>query len=285
MNIAQATFLGVVQGVTEFLPVSSSGHLVALESFLGVKRIGGVAFEVDLHLGTLCALIVIYRKDLLGLLRVCWGWLSPILKGRRPHAIPARAGGLGADEHAHLLLLIILAMVPTVLIGVVFEKTLKGLFDQPNVTGVMLIVTGIILLLSRYGAVRPGRDSVRGMPIWAALLIGTIQGVAIVPGISRSGSTIALGLLLGLSRQLAVDFSFLLSVPAIIGAVVWSLKDLRGAAALGVGVLGAGLVASFAVGLVAILVVLRVVRGGKLWYFAPYCIVVGGIIALFAPHG
>jgi undecaprenyl-diphosphatase len=265
MNVLEATFLGVVQGLTEFLPVSSSGHLVALESLLRVKRANSVTFEVVLHLGTLCAIVVIYRRELFALARYC-------LAVGAQHAVPLQTG--------RLLLLIAAATVPTGVIGVVFKKALTGLFDKPNITGVMLMVTGIILLLSRLGKTRWGAFA--AMPVWAALLIGVIQGVAIIPGISRSGSTIALGLLLGLERRHAADFSFILSVPAVIGAVILSLNDIENLAAIGAGALFAGFLASFAAGIIAVLLVLRIVRGGKLWYFAPYCFVLGAVIALFA---
>ena len=208
-EIFSSALLGVVQGLTEFLPVSSSGHLVLFHSFLGSSG-DQVMFDLVLHVGTLLPVLVIYREDLIGIVRDVFVGTEPWLSRRG----------------VRLLGLMILGTIPTGIIGLLFEDIFEQMFSNLLSVGIALGVTGCVLWATRY--VTPGNQDERTMPIWKAVAIGLAQGAAITPGISRSGSTIAAGLLLGLDRETAARYSFLLSIPAISGAFILKLGDVEG---------------------------------------------------------
>lgn len=241
--------LSVVQGLTEFLPVSSSGHLALLQLIWRVA-LPGLLFDALVHVGTLLSVLWVFRRR--------W-WLilkSPLVR----------------DENLHFLSLIIIGMMPTVLLGVFLDPWIERAFDSILVVGVNLLVTGGLLFLAE----RPRRGG-RGlgeMTIWDALLVGTMQGIAILPGISRSGFTIGIGLLLGLERGLAAEFSFLLATPTILGAAalkgVEALRNPEAHSGL-IGFYLLGTVLAAAVGVLAIRYLLRVLRRGRLDPFAYYC--------------
>ncbi len=257
MSLLHALLLGLLQGLTEFLPISSSGHLVLGQYLLGIHS-ENVAFEVAVHLGTLLAVLVYFRRDLAMVLHDFF------------------AGGAGRRVGWMLLL----AMVPTAVIGLGFKGLLESLFQVPRIAaGGLLLTTALLVAAER---VRGGDRPLTGVRTLDALLVGTLQGLAIVPGISRSGSTIAAGLFAGMSRDAAARFSFLLSIPAILGAAVLTLKDfstLENGMALP---FLAGTVASAFSGYVAIGVLMAVLRRGRLYGFAAYTLIVGvlGLILL-----
>ena len=262
MTVLQAIFLGVVQGLTEFLPVSSSGHLVFFQSVFGLAE-PQLAFDVMLHLGTLLAVIVYFRTDVARILLGTWAWV----RGRR-----------GGESEAKLLLWIVVASIPTGLMGVLLKDWFESLFSMPKTVGLMLLVTGLLLWLTRFAG---RKQKTRGeMGVLDALVIGIAQGVAIIPGISRSGSTISAGLFCGLNRELAGKFSFLLSIPAILGATFLEFREID--AASGIGVTLFGMAVSFFVGLVALKLLMNIVKKGKLSYFSYYCWAVGVLMVLLA---
>ncbi|MEC8422431.1 MAG: undecaprenyl-diphosphate phosphatase, partial [Myxococcota bacterium] len=194
-----AAVLGVVQGVTEFLPVSSSGHLVLFQQWL--PPVGDhVAFDLVLHLGTLVPVLFVYRDELLGIPRDILGGEGPLLQ---------RTG-------VRLLMLMTIGSIPTAAIGLVFQDVFEQLFANPVSVGVAFAVTGFVLFATRY--IRQGDATEDSTRWWQAVMVGIAQGIAITPGVSRSGSTIAAGLLLGFKREFAARYSFLLSIPAISGA-------------------------------------------------------------------
>ena len=208
-EILSAALLGVVQGLTEFLPVSSSGHLVLFHSFLGTTG-DQVLFDLVLHVGTLIPVLIVYRADLLGIVRDVFVGEVPWMQRRG----------------VRRLMLMIVGTIPTGIIGLLLKDTFEQLFSNMLSVGIALGVTGFILWSTRYV---PQRDQdERTMQVWKAVAIGLAQGAAITPGISRSGSTIAAGLLLGLDRETAARYSFLLSIPAISGAFILKLGDLEG---------------------------------------------------------
>lgn len=248
-----AVLLGVVQGLTEFLPVSSSGHLVLFQSALPVAG-DPVAFDLVLHMGTLLPVLWVYRADLLGI-------LTDATRGEGP---PLQRPGL------RLLAWMVLGSVPTAVIGLTLEDHFALLFGTPEAVGVALLITGALLFAS--GRLTQGSRDVQAMTWRDALLIGTIQGMAITPGISRSGSTIAAALFLGIDRETAARYSFLLSVPAISGAFLLKLRDLQ---ALDVSLtpLVAGFLAAALSGYGALVLLLQLVRTGDFsrfcWYVWP----------------
>lgn len=251
MTIWQAVLLGLVQGLTEFLPVSSSGHLVLTQHILGLD-LESVTFEVAVHLGTLVAVLVYFRRDLTTV-------IVDFFRGG-----PGRKVGL----------LILLALVPTGIIGVGFKDFFEMLFAAPRWAAAALLVTSALLVAAE--KVRQGdRPLMKGMKWTDALLIGTIQGFAIIPGISRSGSTIAAGLFAGLSRDAAARFSFLLAIPAILGAAVLHMKDFTTIPSGMIVPFIVGFIASALSGYVAIYWLLKVLTKGRLYGFAIYTALVG----------
>jgi len=255
MGELQAAWLAAVQGLTEFLPVSSSGHLVILQGLMDVPR-QGIAFEVVVHLGTLLAVLVVYGRDLLRIL----------------------VGALRRDRKSlRMIGLLAIGSVPAGAAGVLLGDSVRELFDSPLLASFMLLVTGTVLFTTRWAR----RDGGPG-PL-SAIVIGLSQALALLPGISRSGSTISTGLFFGLDREEAARFSFLLSVPAIAGA---GLLELPGMSASDMEThLLVGFVVSALTGYSALRLLLRFVRHGKLHAFCWYCWAAGivGILTLVIP--
>lgn len=245
-----AALLGVVQGLTEFLPVSSSGHLVLFQQWLPVAG-DPIAFDLALHLGTLLPVLWVYRADLIGIGR-------DATMGEGPWR--QRPG-------VRLLALLVVATLPTAAIGLTLEDVFEALFHNTTAVGVAFAITGTVLWLS--GRTQVGSTRAVDLSPVRAAAIGLAQGLAITPGISRSGSTIAAGLLLGMQREDAARFSFLLSIPAIGGAFVLKMGDMDlNADALGP--MAVGIVTSAISGYIALRVLLKLVRAGDFSKFAYY---------------
>lgn len=262
--MAQMIVLGIVQGLTEFLPVSSTAHLIFAERLLRVPR-PGILLEAVLHLGTAAAAVALFWPDVRRLIR---GFLSSV----------ARLGRGPADPYGRLAWLIVAATAVTGLIGILFADSLARMFESVRGTALQLIVTGFVLLLIR------GRGS-RGMldiRLADAAVIGLAQSISIIPGISRSGMTLAAAVWVGMAREEAARLSFLIAIPALLGAGVYALRDLEGAAALGYGAgeLMVGFAVSLLFGALGIRWLLDVVRRGRLIGFAIYCWVVGAAVAV-----
>ncbi len=255
MKAADTILLGIVQGLTEFLPVSSSGHLVLFQNLLGFSE-PELLLDISMHMGTLLAVCLYFLPDLkkMG---------TALLKFDL------------ADPHARLLLWVVVGSVPTGIIGVVFKAPLERAFGSLTMVGAMLIATGLILASSRLLSKDYGNRAKIG-PL-TALAVGTAQGLAIVPGISRSGATITCGLFCRLDRELAARFSFLLSIPAIIGALLTHLDQVS-LEKIGLVPLFIGFGTSTVVGVLALRFLMHIVRKGHLYYFAPYCWALGLLV-------
>ena len=252
MTLSQAVILGIVQGLTEFLPVSSSGHLVIASEILKIKP--DVAFDVLLHLGTLLAVTVFFLPDIIRILRA-------IFIERRPD-----------DPYFRLGMLVIAASVPTAIMGFLFKDSFEALFNSVFAVGCFLILTGIVInVAERYG--KPRKD-IKKVSLLDSILIGIAQGCAIAPGLSRSGTTVSASLLLGLDRGLAARFSFLLSIPAILGATVFKAKEIVGLPGREVlfGFLFAAVTGYF-----AIWAFMGIIERRKITAFAYYCFFAGFI--------
>lgn len=264
MNWFEALFLAVLQGLTEFLPVSSSGHLVLAQTFFGIDPAVAFVYDIVLHLGTALAALVFYRSD-----------ITAVLRGLFP---PYRDAPARLHESRRLLLLLIVATVPTAVIGLTFKDFFESLFASPAAVVGALAVTGTFLIAS--SRLPATTLALEGAAWWRAALIGVAQGIAIVPGISRSGSTIVAGLAVGLRREDAVRFSFLLALPAICGAALLQLRHPpSGSPGISITLAASGFAAAVVTGYLAILLVLRWTRAGKLWQFGLYCWVVAGLSA------
>lgn len=257
MNLLDALLLGLLQGVTEFLPVSSSGHLAIAQHFLAGFSQPGVLFDVLLHVATMGAVILYFRRECL---------LLATAPFRRDDE---------AVLYRRLLLLLVVGSVPTAVIGLLFKDFFEGLFHNLTAVALMLLVTGTLLFLSE--RFRRGTRKEDQLTWSDALLVGTVQGGAIIPGISRSGSTIAALLLKGVDGETAARFSFLLALPAIFGAALLSVGDMTAVAAAEMSSYIAGMLAAFGAGLLSIHLLLAVVRRKRLFAFALYCWLAGGL--------
>ena len=263
ITIVQAIILGMVQGLTEFLPVSSSAHLVFITDILGLQQ--NVAFDTLLHLGTLVAVVGYFWKDLVIIISSFFSSLLDIFRGRFKE-------GLEETPFKKLSWLLLVGTIPAGLMGILLKNEFEALFNSILYVGIFLIITGILL----WGAerVKPGDKDVKDISFKNALVIGVAQGIAIAPGISRSGATIAAGLFSGLNRELAARFSFLLSIPAILGAALVQAKDITSFDVSTI-VLIAGFVSAAIFGYLAIKLLLKIIKERSLMIFAYYCWIVG----------
>lgn len=257
-ELIRAVILGIVQGLTEFLPVSSSGHLELAKYFLGDTSLAeeSLLMTVTLHAATALATVVVFWKDILsifrGLFQFAW------------------------NEATEFSVKIIISMVPAALIGLLFEDQIELLFNQQILlVGFMLIITGLLLYLADRA-----RKTDKKVGYWDALIIGVAQAIAILPGISRSGATISSSVLLGIDRERSARFSFLMVVPLILGKMAKDLLsgDLTESSAQLIN-LSAGFVAAFLTGLLACVWMIKLVKNSKLTYFSVYCFIVA-IIAI-----
>lgn len=257
MTLIQAVFLGLVQGLTEFLPVSSSGHLALTSHFLKVEN-PGLTFEIVLHVGTLLSVLVYFRPQL-------WRLFVSLFNREM-------------KEERRMIAYLFIGTLPAAVIGISFKHYFESVSNQPQVVALLLCVTGGLLLLPRLFPKNHGDQTIT---FRTALIMGFGQAFAILPGISRSGSTIISGMLSGVNPAKAAEFSFLLAVPAIGGAAVLSLRDLEKIdTTLAIPYLAGGLVA-FISGLIAVYAVLSSIRRGKFEYFAYYCIAVGAFAFIY----
>ncbi len=257
MEISEVLILAVVQGLTEFLPVSSSGHLVIARVLLGIPDIEGNAFDAFLHLGTLLAVLVYYWRVWAGLLR---GLVVSDKEARDKRELAAKLA---------------VATVPAAVVGYLAQDVVSTLLRSPQVVAGGLILTGGALLVVD---VMKRRATVHRASFYDAWLIGLVQAVALVPGISRSGVTIAAGRARGLSRKQAATFSFLLSAPIIAGAGLVSLSGLARNGNFAIGQLLTGFLVSFGAGLVAIWVLLKLVERVTFWPFIVYLFLLSGLL-------
>lgn len=265
MNILQAIILGIVQGLTEFLPVSSSGHLMLFQHLFGLTE-AELLFDVILHLGTLVAVFIFFRQDIYAI-------IVSVIRYCRKALTTGSFSPASEDPDLKLALLIIIGSIPTAIIGLLFHKIADRLFSSLLISGSMLIATGIILFFTRF--VKRSAKEVSLFSIKDSLIIGISQGLAVMPGLSRSGTTIATGLFLGLNHETAAKYSFLLSIPAILGASLLSFGDLAGNTHIPLTAYLAGALVACITGYLALNFLFYIVRRGRLHYFSPYCIAIG----------
>ncbi len=261
MDILQAVIIGIVQGLTEFLPVSSSAHLVFAHRLLGVEN--SLAFDVFLHLGTLIAVLWFFRWDIIKMLKSWWLSIGDILQGRFKE-------GFRQDPYKRLAWYVILATIPVGIAGVFFEDSVDALFAGAlYVPAFFLFVTGTILYLSQ--RMTSGTINLNNISAKESLFMGLGQACAILPGLSRSGTTIAAGLTAGLEKEFAAKFSFILSIPAILGAFVFKLKDIGSAMDANFLPIFIGFIVSIIAGYMAIKWMLDLIQNRNLDIFSYYC--------------
>lgn len=255
MTIIQAIILGLLQGATEFLPISSSGHLVLVPWLLGWDK-ASLTFDTIVHLGTLVAVVIYFQRDI-------WQITRGVLVTLQQRNL--------ADPDGRLGWLIALGCVPAALFGLLLEDFFESLFGAPLIVSCLLLITGLILLLSEKISQR--LRQLEGIGVKDSLLIGLAQAAAIAPGISRSGATIAAGLALNIDREAAARFSFLLALPIILGAGLLKLKDTlaEGVTSSEIGILVIGFVVAAVSGYACIYFLLAYIRRHSLYIFTAYC--------------
>jgi undecaprenyl-diphosphatase len=263
MDVLEILILGIVQGLTEFLPVSSSGHLVVMKEMLGVDAVrdGEPVIEVALHVGTLIAILAYYRNDVLRSFKVL-----ALEKEER-------------TETRGLLKWIVVGTVPTVIIALLFKDWLESCFTRPVLVGAALCFTGALCLATRF--IPRGADSAGKMGVLRSLLVGCAQGMAIIPGISRSGATIAFAMAMRVEPREAGRYSFLLSVPAVAGAAVLTLVKSASLGSVSMTALVPGVLASAVVGVLCLGLLTRILKSGSFFYFGFYCIPLGLLVILY----
>ena len=251
MNIIDIVILGILQGITEFLPVSSSGHLVLAQYLLGIESPGNT-LEVLFHIGTLFSVFYIFNKD-----------------------IKSIVISLNEKPTQKLVIYIIIATIPAVIIGLIFKSHIINLFSSIVPVGYALLSTGVILTLSINF-----KNKNKSLSYLYSLLIGLAQAVAIIPGISRSGTTISISMLLGIPPKEAARFSFLLSIPVIIGAGLLGFLELESYGLLTPKFIITGILTSFIVGTLSLKILLKILEVGRFHFFGIYCIIAGIVAVL-----
>lgn len=254
--------LGLLQGITEFLPISSSGHLVFAEALLGFSPGQGITFEVVIHFGTLCSILVFYREKLAKIIN-SWGDLLKADSYREQYK---------QDSNLKLTAFVLLSMIPAGIVGLLFEKEIEQIFMNPEIVSWTFLITAVILMLTYLRKTFPNHLNFKN-----TFLVGIAQAIAITPGISRSGSTISTALYLGVKRKEAADFSFLMVIPVIAGAMLLELGEI-----ISTGLtpsllihLTIGFITAFVSGYFALKFLIKVLKSKGIWPFGWYCLALG----------
>jgi undecaprenyl-diphosphatase len=265
----QAILFGILQGLTEFFPISSSGHLVIFKHIMpGMEQWSqSIEFEVAVHMGTTISVLVLFWRDVVDILKECLNILRAAIKRDK--------GVFTTQPGIPMVAAIVVGTIPTGIIALLFKDTFERMFSSVGLVGVTLAITGTLLWATRWFD-KPGREDAspaprRPLTFIPAFVVGIVQGIAITPGISRSGSTISAGLMLRLDRETAGKFSFLLSVPAILGACVLKLRHGLELGGPRLYELMAGTVAAAVVGYICLRLLMPLIKHGRFHYFAYYC--------------
>lgn len=285
MEWFEAVLLGLIQGLTEFLPVSSSGHLEIGKALLGVETTDDLLFTTMVHAATVLSTIVVFRKEI-------WDLLVGFFGGLKDWRIAKNDAGrkvLVCNDQTDYLLKMVVSMLPVLVVGLFFKDSVEALFGSIQVVGFALIVTALLLFFSDYAS-RPGRKSIfpaneyrNGLSYWQAFAVGLGQAFAVVPGLSRSGTTISTGLICGVKREVMAQFSFLMVLVPILGETFLEVVGGEfGASSVGVLALVLGFASAFLSGLFACKVMIALVKKAKLSWFALYCLMAAACIFIFA---
>ena len=280
MDWYEAVLLGLIQGLTEFLPVSSSGHLEIGKVLLGVETTDDLLFTTMVHAATVLSTIIVFRKQI-------WDLLKGFFCGLRGIRIENRT--LECNDQTDYLLKMVVSMIPILIVGVFFKDAVESLFGSITVVGFALLATAVLLFFSDYAS-RPGMKSIfpqneyrNGISYWQAFAVGLGQAFAVLPGLSRSGTTISTGLICGVKREVMAQFSFLMVLVPILGEAFLELVGGEfGASSVGALPLILGFVSAFVSGLFACKVMIAIVKKAKLSWFALYCLLAAAAIFIFA---
>ena len=285
MEWFEAVLLGLIQGLTEFLPVSSSGHLEIGKVLLGVETTDDLLFTTMVHAATVLSTIVVFRKEI-------WDLLKGFFTGVKDWKIVRNDAGkkiLSCNDQTDYLFKIALSMIPVMVVGLFFKDQVESLFGSIHVVGVALVLTALLLFFSDYAS-KPGRKSIfpaneyrNGISYWQAFAVGLGQAFAVVPGLSRSGTTISTGLICGVKREVMAQFSFLMVLVPILGETFLEIVGGEfGTSSVSVLALVLGFISAFVSGLFACKVMIALVKKAKLSWFALYCLIAAACIFVFA---
>ncbi|MFH1972625.1 MAG: undecaprenyl-diphosphate phosphatase [archaeon] len=251
MEIIDAIILGIIQGITEWLPISSSGHLVIFQELFSVQV--PVFYDIMLHLATLIVILIVFNQEIINILKSCIRWKK--------------------DRHFYLGLYILIGSFFTAVIGLLFKDLILPMFTSLLAVSIALIVTGILLLLTKFVKLK------REIKVKDSIIIGLVQGLALIPGISRSGSTISTGLLLGIKREEIATFSFLLFIPAVIGATILEYDSSFIVSDLIPVIIG--MLITIIVGYVTLKFLLEIIKKQKFWVFSIYCFILATFLLIY----
>lgn len=282
MSLLEAILMGIIQGVTEFLPVSSSGHLALFKILFRVEDVG-LLFDVILHLGTLIAIFAVYYKDIWKMIVAGFSIIGDVCRNigiffkNITHKTKGGYHHVICNGYRKFAMLVIVSTIPTGVIGVLASDLIEQASKLLIVPGICLIMTAILLLLADH--CKGGEKMPKQVTYSNAFIIGIAQGVATLPGLSRSGTTITACLLSGFNRKFAVKYSFIMSIPAVLGSLVFELSDLTAVSFTSTEIMYylVGMVVAAVVGYICIKTMLYVVRQKKFTGFAVYCLIVGAI--------
>lgn len=284
MGLIESIIMGIIQGVTEFLPVSSSGHLAIFKNFFGLSEVG-ISFDILLHVGTLVAVFICFWKDIWELIVNGFGIIGDVCKNIGCFFANLTKGSKSSDKKKYVnvistpyrryVLLIIVATIPTGIMGILLKDIIESATTALLVPGICLLITSVLLLIADNA--RDGKETEENFSYKKAGIIGVCQGFATMPGISRSGTTITACLMTGMDRAFAVRFSFIVSIPAILGAAILDLPDMfeESISAAQWANYAVGTAVSAVVGYICIKTMLKVVRKKKFKGFSIYCALMG----------
>ena len=280
MTWIEAVLLGLIQGLTEFLPVSSSGHLEIGKALLGIEATDDLLFTTMVHAATVLSTIIVFRKQI-------WTILKGFFTGLKD--IRVENGSLVCNDQTDYLLKICISMIPVFVVGVFFKDSVEALFGSIQVVGGALVVTALLLFFSDYASgpgrkpILPAKEYRNGISYWQALVVGLGQAFAVIPGLSRSGTTISTGLICGVKREVMAQFSFLMVLVPILGETFLELIGGEfGASSVGTLPLVLGFLSAFISGLFACKVMIALVKKAKLSWFALYCLIAAAVIFIFS---
>jgi undecaprenyl-diphosphatase len=263
MNIIESFLLGLLQGVTEFLPISSSGHLVLAQELLKRNLDQGITFEVVVHFGSLFSIAIFFRQRLFTIIKtVCFFMIKPSQWEKN----------WSEQYNVRFVFYVILSMIPAAMIGFLMKDYIKLMFSSPMLVSCMLLITGLILYSTKFQ-----NDGVRLVTPFKGFIMGVAQALAVIPGISRSGTTITTGVWLGMKKNEVADFSFLMLLPILGGAMILEFKEMSeiGLASQPLADLAVAFFASLISGLIALKYLIQLFKGRNLHYFSYYCWLVG----------
>ncbi|MGC9512872.1 MAG: undecaprenyl-diphosphate phosphatase [Fidelibacterota bacterium] len=262
MSTLEVMIIAIVQGLTEFLPVSSSGHMVLTEALFGLK-VPGITLEIALHFGTFMSVLLVFRKEIIHIL------ISFFTKIWKIRQIPLN---YREDEWFRMAVLVLLSMIPAILVALFLRDFIEGLFESTRSVGIALIFTGLLLFITQWAP--RVRKPLKG---WNVLFMGIFQALAMIPGISRSGSTISAGLLAGVDREKIAKFSFIMALPLIIGATILEIPEIKGGSQISLFNISLGMLVAFLTGIVALKWLIKILMRGRLSSFSYYCVLLGFI--------